>query len=228
MRWLAIIASMMVAGVSFQSTANTQVQFGLGLKAGLALSSASVDPDPYEGLQVQGITSKKSGGTGFGVSAVGELTFGRMFALSIEPGYTQKSVKWELTQGRAQASDERTVSYLQIPVLFRVKFIEGTVRPYAFVGPNIGLVLSSKAKFQGFAQIPDGEYDVKNTTSSIDFGLEFGGGTEFKVTRQVALVGDIRYNLGLSNLEKSPQQQGQSATVKSRNFVILFGVLFLL
>lgn len=203
-----------------------QVQFGLGVKAGLALSSASVDPDPYQGLQVQGISSTKSGGTGFGVSANAELALGRMFAVALEPGYTQKSVKWELTQGTARATDERTISYLQIPVLFRVKFIEGTVRPYAFAGPNIGIVLSSKAKFQGFANIPDGEYDAKSTTSSIDFGLEFGGGTEFKVSRQVALTGDIRYNLGLSNLDKSPQQQGQAVSVKTRNFVILFGFLF--
>jgi opacity protein-like surface antigen len=177
---------------------------------------------------VQGISSTKSGGTGFGVSANAELAFGRMFAVAVEPGYTQKSVKWELTQGTARATDERTISYLQIPVLFRVKFMEGTVRPYAFAGPNIGLVLSSKQKVQGFGNIQDGEYDVKSTTSSIDFGLEFGGGTEFKVARQVALTGDIRYNLGLSNLDNSPAQQGQSASVKSRNFVILFGVLFLL
>lgn len=207
-------------------SSQAQVQFGIGLKAGLALSSASVDPDPYQGLQAQGISSTKSGGTGFGVGANAELAFGRMFAVALEPGYTQKSVKWELTQGTARATDERTISYLQIPVLFRVKFIEGTVRPYAFVGPNIGIVLSSKAKFQGFANIQDGEYDVKSTTSSIDFGLEFGGGTEFKVARQVALTGDIRYNLGLSNLDNSPQQQGQSVSVKSRNFVILLGVLF--
>lgn len=214
--------------VALASQTFSQVQFGIGVKAGLSLSSASVDPDPYAGLQAQGINSTKSGGTGFGVSANAELSFGRMFAVALEPGYTQKSVKWELTQGTARATDERTISYLQIPVLFRVKFIEGTVRPYAFVGPNIGLVLSSKAKFQGFANIQDGEYDVKSTTSSIDFGLEFGGGTEFKVARQVALTGDIRYNLGLSNLDNSPAQQGQSASVKSRNFVILFGVLFLL
>ncbi len=220
----------MVAALSFLVSlpALAQVQFGLGLKAGLALSSASVDPDPYQGLQAQGVSSTKSGGTGFGVSAHAELAFGRMFAVALEPGYTQKAVKWELTQGTARATDERTISYLQIPVLFRVKFIEGTVRPYAFVGPNIGIVLSSKAKFQGFANIQDGEYDVKSTTSSIDFGLEFGGGTEFKVARQVALTGDVRYNLGLSNLDNSPAQQGQSASVKSRNFVILFGVLFFL
>lgn len=228
MRRMTTLAGFMLIVLAFQSTSLGQVQFGVGLKAGLALSSASVDPDPYTGLQAQGITSTKSGGTGFGVGAVAELAFGRMFAVALEPGYTQKSVKWELTQGTAKATDERTISYLQIPVLFRVKFIEGTVRPYAFAGPNIGLVLSSKAKFQGFANIQDGEYDVKSTTSSVDFGLEFGGGAEFKVARQVALTGDVRYNLGLSNLDNSPQQQGQSASVKSRNFVILFGVLFLL
>jgi opacity protein-like surface antigen len=120
------------------------------------------------------------------------------------------------------------VSYLQIPVLFRVKFLEGQVRPYGFAGPNIGFVLSSKAKFQGFANIQDGEYDVKSTTSSTDFGLEFGGGAEFKVAKQVALTGDVRFNLGLSNLDNSPAQAGQTSSAKSRSFLIQLGALFFL
>ncbi|MER3523060.1 MAG: hypothetical protein C4326_03095 [Ignavibacteria bacterium] len=103
------------------------------------------------------------------------------------------------------------------------------VRPYAFVGPNLGPVLSSKQKVQGFAGIQDGEYDIKSSTSSLDFGLEFGGGAELKVAKHIALTGDVRYNLGLSNLNDSPTQQGgQSLNLKSRSFVILFGVLFLI
>ncbi len=225
-----ICCMVVLTGVMLVSSlpALSQVQFALGLKAGLNLSSVSVDPDPYSGLQQQGITSTKSGGTGVAVGAVAELNFGKMFAVALEPGYTQKSTKWELTQAQAKATDERTVSYLQIPVLFRVKFLEGQVRPYGFVGPNIGFVLSSKAKVQGFADIQDGEYDVKSTTSSTDFGLEFGGGAEFKVARQVALTGDVRFNLGLSNLDKSPAQAGQTTSAKSRSLLIQLGVLFLL
>jgi opacity protein-like surface antigen len=221
---MVVAATVMLAPVP----ARSQVQFALGLKAGLNLSSVSVDPDPYSGLQQQGITSTKSGGTGLAVAAVAELNFGKMFAVALEPGYTQKSTKWELTQGQAKATDERTVSYLQIPVLFRVKFLEGQVRPYGFAGPNICFVLSSKAKFQGFANIQDGEYDVKSTTSSTDFGLEFGGGAEFKVAKQVALTGDVRFNLGLSNLDNSPAQAGQTSSAKSRSFLIQLGALFFL
>lgn len=208
---------------------HAQVQFALGLKTGLGFSTYSVDPDPYANAAQQGITSSKSGGTGFSVGAVAELKFGKMFAVALEPGYSQASTKWDLTQGQGKASDQRTLSYLQIPILFRVRFIEGNVRPYGFIGPNLGFVLSSKAKFQGFANIPDGEYDVKSTTSSLDFGIAIGGGTEFNIAKQVSLTGDIRYNLGLSNLDNSPAQAGaQAGSAKSRAFVVLFGVLFYL
>jgi opacity protein-like surface antigen len=211
------------------SAGNAQVQFALGLKTGLGFSTYSVDPDPYANLGQQGITSSKSGGTGFSVGAVAELKFGKMFAVALEPGYSQGSTKWDVTQGQAKASDQRTLSYLQIPILFRVRFVEGNVRPYGFIGPNLGFVLSSKAKFQGFANPADGEYDVKSTTSSLDFGIAIGGGTEFNIAKQVSLTGDIRYNLGLSNLDNSPAQAGaQAGSAKSRAFVILFGVLFYL
>lgn len=222
-RFAVVVAVLLVAVASTRA----QIQFGIGLKTGLNLSTVSADPDPYAGLSAVGISSKKSGGTSFSVGAAAEVGFAKMFAIAIEPGYTQKSAKWELTQGQATASDERTVGYLQVPILFRVKFIEGPVRPYAFVGPNLGLVLSSKQKVQGFANIQDGEYDAKSTTSSLDFGLEFGSGAEFKVAKQISLTGDVRYNLGLSNLDNSPAQQGgQALSVKSRSFVILLGVLF--
>jgi opacity protein-like surface antigen len=208
--------------------ASAQVRFALGLKTGLGLSSFSVDPDPY-GNAGQGITSSKSGGAGINIGAVAELMFGKMFAVALEPGYAQGSTKWELTQGQAKATDQRTISYLQIPILFRARFIEGNVRPYGFIGPNLGLVLSSKAKFTGFGNIQDGEYDVKSTTSSLDFGIAIGGGAEFNIAKQVSLTGDIRYNLGLSNLDNSTIQPGQTAgSAKSRAFVILFGVLFYL
>ncbi len=208
---------------SLTSQSLTQVKFNLGLKTGLSFSTFSVDPDPYTGLAAQGISSTKSGGTGFQIGAVAELNFSRMFALAVEPGYTMKSAKWELTQGTAKASDERTLSYLQIPILFKAKFMDGPLRPYGFLGPNLGIVLSSKQKVAGFANVQDGEYDVKSTTSGLDFALDFGGGAEYWVNKQVAITGDVRYSLGLSNLVTNTQGGG---TANSRAFQILFGALF--
>ncbi len=213
-----LVVGLLLAGALSQGSA--QVHFGVGAKAGLNIGTLSVDPDPY-----QGATSITKGGVlGFMVGAVGELEFARMFAVQLEPGYNYKATKWEDTQGgkRTWSTGE-----LQIPILFKVKFLEGTVRPYGFLGPNLGIVLSARDKIEG-TQNSNQDVDVKNSTSSIDFALDFGGGAELKVAPNIFVTGDVRYSLGLNNLNSPPNLQPgeQSISIKSRGFQVLFGVLF--
>lgn len=210
---LLLVASM--TSISF-----AQIRFALGFRTGLNFSTISYAQDPFQG---PGIT--KSGTTNFAAGAVVELGFGKMFAAEVEPRFIQKGVRFEQTvQGQtATPRATSTGSELEIPIHFKVKFIEGPVRPYAIIGPNIGIVLSAKTKFENTQN--DGEVDTKANTSSTDFGLDFGGGAEFKVASNIALTGDIRYSLGLSNLDATP---GSTNSAKARGFQVLAGVLFIL
>ncbi len=196
-----------------------QVQFSLGMKTGLNIGTLSVDPDFYQGAQ--GIT--KGGVLGFMAGAVVEVGFADMFAVQLEPGYNLKATKWEDTQG-----GKETVSCgeLQIPILFKVKFLRGPVRPYGFLGPNLGIVLSAKDKIE--TRAGNQETDLKDNTAGLDFALDFGGGAEVEVGQGVAVTGDIRYSLGLNNLNSPPNVPAgvQITSIKSRGFQILFGVLF--
>ncbi|MDL1892232.1 PorT family protein [Sphingobacteriales bacterium CHB3] len=205
-RLIAIVLGLLVASQSFG-----QVKFNIGMNTGLNMGTISYDPDPFG----QGVT--KSGRMGFGFGAQAELGFADMFFVSLQPRYIMKGNSFE--QGTAKLT--RSLNELEIPILFKVKFIKGTVRPYAFVGPNIGLVLSAKDKYEGTQN--DGEVDTKDQISGSDFALDFGGGTEFWIAKTVALTGDVRYSMGLSNLIKNPVG---NATAKARGFQILFGVLF--
>ena len=214
---LCFIFSLLLLGAVVQSHA--QVEFSLGMKAGLNIGTLSFDPDLYEGST----SISKSGVLGFMAGGVAEVGFANMFAVQLEPGYNLKATKWEDTQG-----GKRTISVgvLQIPILFKAKFLRGPVRPYGFLGPNLGIVLSAKDKIEAQGQTQD--TDVKDQVAGLDFALDFGGGAEFEVGRAVSLTGDIRYSLGLTNLNSPPNTPAgaQITSVKSRGFQILFGVLF--
>lgn len=213
MKKLNIMLVLIVAGL-ITTTAAAQVTFGIGPKIGINFSSISYDPDL---TLANGVT--KSGLTGIMFGAAAEIGFGPMFAVQVEPTYDQKGDKFE--QGSAKQTS--TATFLEFPILFKVKFLQGSFKPYAFVGPSIGFTLSSKVKVEGAGPGFDGETDNKNNTSSTDFALAFGGGGEYKVAQKVGITGDVRYALGLSNLNKAA---GSTTTVKSRGFQILFGVLF--
>lgn len=196
-----------------------QVQFALGTKSGLNIGTLSFDPDLYAGSQ----TITKSGVLGFMAGAIAEMGFAQMFAVQLEPGYNLKATKWEDTQG---GKETVSIGELQIPILFKVKFLPGHVRPYGFLGPNPGIVLSAKDKIE--TQGGNQETDVKDNTAGLDFALDFGGGAEVEVGHGVAVTGDIRYSLWLTNLNSPPNVPSgtQILSVKSSGFQIQFGVLF--
>lgn len=198
--------------VLLMNVANAQVRFGLGVRTGLNFGTVSFDPEP---TLPQGVT--KSGLMTFTFGAAAELEFAKMFAAVAEPRYIQKGVKFE------SGSAKQTISTteIELPIHFKVKFLPGSVRPFAFAGPNVGFVLTSKSKLEGTGN--DGETDLKSTTSSTNFGLDFGGGVELKAGPNVTLTGDVRYSLGLSNLNSA---QGATGSTKTRGFQILFGALF--
>lgn len=211
MKRLPLFLSILMLCIMAVSVSQAQVEFNLGFKTGLNMGTISYDPDPFGA----GVT--KSGKIGFAVGADAEIGFANMFYVSLQPRFIMKGNKFE--QGSAKLT--RSINELELPLHFRVKFLKSPVRPYAFVGPNIGIVLSGNDKYEGTQN--DGEVDIKDQISSTDFALDFGGGVEYWVASQVAITGDLRYSLGLSNLIKNP---AGNATAKSQGFQIIFGVLF--
>jgi len=201
-----------------------QMKFGVGMRLGMNIGSLSFNPDIY---QVSGNISK-TGRTGFMIGAVTELEFARMFAVELSPTFVLKGGGYEDTQG---GSDVVHYSELDLPILFKVKFLEGKIRPYAFVGPNLGIVMSATRVSQP-AGGQETDVDVKDNTSGIDFALEFGAGAELMVMKNLGLMMDFRYSLGLSDLNSAPATPQQVnvtvPTVKASGFQIMVGSLFYL
>lgn len=207
--------------------ASSQVRFGFGLRTGLNFATMSFDPVPY--ANIPSIT--QGGRTGFMIGAAGELEFARMFAVEMDIMYVMAGASF--SGGNPAGTDDVHLSELQIPVLFKVKFLHGAIRPYAFAGPVLGIVASATDIVDVPAQRVHQEVDLKNNAngiqvSSLDFALTFGGGAEYLLTSQFGVLMDVRYALGLSNLASLPTgiQAQTTPTWHTRGFMIQVGGLF--
>ncbi len=225
--FVALIVVLLCPGHS-----SAQMSFAVGPQFGLNFGSMSFDPE----LATISSTITKGGRFGIMFGANAELEFGKMFAAEMGVIYVQKGAHYDRsTDG---ASLKIKFNELDLPIHFKVKFLQGRIRPYAFLGPNIGFVMSAGST----SDVPNqqsvdtdfkaGEAGV-NVASSIDFSLEFGGGAEFLLTKNIGLTGDVRYNLGLSNIISPPAQQQQvvqqnqtTLTWHASGFQIVFGALF--
>jgi opacity protein-like surface antigen len=186
------------------------VKVSLGSKLGLNLANVSFDPDLGSGIT-------KSSRTGF----VGGAAFEMMFSgvpLGLEADLFYAMGGCELSSGGGSGTWQ--VDAIQIPVLFKGKFTTpGIVSPYVYAGPALALVTTAKVKG------PGGEVDIKENITSTDFELLFGAGAEFNVASKVGLTFDVRYELGLTDMDKTTP--GDPA-IKSRGLMLMVGAMFYL
>jgi hypothetical protein len=206
--------------LNFQNT-YAQSHFAFGGRAGINLANLSFDPDIQSGLS-------KSTRVGFKFGAVGEIGFIPMIALRFEPMYSMGGCVVDNVQfGTVKGKITFKLSYLEIPILLKFNIpVPGSISPYVFAGPNLGLILSNNELDEAGGQ--SAESDLKDQTSSINFGLDFGAGVGFKVVPLTTIIFDIRYSLGLSNLlnDKGKQSWGANQTIKTTGIQIVAGVIF--
>jgi Outer membrane protein beta-barrel domain len=83
--------------------------------------------------------------TAAAVGIVADYALGENMALSIQPMLLGKGAK----QGKTEGFDgvDITLSYIEIPVLFRYLFGSGNIHPFVEAGPSIGFLSSADVKF---------------------------------------------------------------------------------
>ena len=96
-----------------------------------------------------------------------------------------------------------TTSYIDIPILVKYYLSSPVIKPFIFVGPSIGFLVSAKeeATSLGLETNQENEIDVKNQTTSIDFGAVVGVGAKIPLV-VVNLTLDARYNFGFTSTDK--------------------------
>jgi opacity protein-like surface antigen len=208
--WLTtVLLSAMILATSSQA----QVTFAVGPRIGFDLGTCSIDPDLNPAVT-------KGGRFGIIFGATLEVGFTKMFYAVFEPQYVQKGFKIEGTGGKQSYA----FNYLDLPLFFKVKFLQGKVRPYAFLGPDFGLALSATQSTELTGQSAT-DQDWKDVIGT-DFSLDFGGGVEVAVASKISVIGDVRYMLGIKSVYSNANEP--NTTIKTRGFVVLFGALFYL
>jgi hypothetical protein len=122
--------------------------------------------------------------------------------------------------------------YIEVPVLFAyTPRTGGTIAPNLFAGPSVGFLTSAKYKLEAAGESESAS--IKSSLKSTDFSLIFGGGLDFGLGSR-SLAVDIRYMLGLSNILKSPIDDGtdefensvSDGSIKNKGLTITLGLRF--
>ena len=184
----------------------------IGSRAGLNIANVVGDDANFFN---QDFDSK----TGFTSGIFFMYQFSNLFAIQPEAYYTMKGATLNINGFDFTFS----VDYIEVPVLLKLIIpVEGSnIRPSIFAGPSLGFNTTAKRKVEadGESQEEDIE-DVKST----DFGLVFGGGVGIMIGKN-ELGFDIRYILGLSTVDDSPDNLDIKSTVISFNIYFGFSLL---
>ncbi len=220
------------------STVDAQVKFGFGPRIGFNLGGMSFDPDQSANIP----SVSKTGRFGMMFGGVGEVEFGGMFAGELGIIYVMKGGGYSQSgQAAATVTLDEKFSELCFPILFKVKFLRGPFHPYGFVGPNLGIILSATETLTNAQGTKDTDLknlpNVGSVISGMDFSLDFGGGAEYMLSKNMGVQVDMRYSLGLSNIWNEPAQQqqqqqqqqpAQTTTWHTHGFQIMLGTMFYL
>lgn len=186
-------------------TVYSQPNLSLGIEGGLNLANVSITPSQTSNSRT-------------GLIVGGILDVGISNNIGIQGGLRFIMKGFQITNGGATFTDK--LNYIEVPALLKVKFPLTEVKPYLVGGPVLGIRVSASEEQSNGTQTAD--VDASSAYESIDFGLLFGGGLDFKVATKTDLFIQAGYSFGLSNIWK------QTTTVTVKNYGIQFtgGVKF--
>ncbi|HEY6953385.1 MAG TPA: porin family protein [Bacteroidota bacterium] len=191
----ALVLVAIFAGLSYS-------QIGLGIKGGVNFANVSgADAAPNSKTR-----------TGFAAGAYLEISLPMLFTIQPEILYSQKGFVADENFFGTPVKVTGKLDYLEIPVLVKYSFPVPVVKPSLYAGPALGILLSAKAKAEANGQ--SAETDIKDQTTSTDFGIVFGASANIAI-----ITVDVRYTLGLTSLDKNG-----SGKAYNRVFGIMVGI----
>ncbi len=166
-----------------------EITFAAGGQLGLNFSSASIT-NP---------TINPSGRTGLALGGFLEIGLTEMFFLQPEMMYIQRGAETIVTVGTTTTS-KLMFNYLEFPMLFKVKYPDYVLKPYAFIGPNIGILVAASFEQTQSSSTTIVERDIRSTSENFNFSLDLGIGAEYPILDQVDGQFSIKYSHGLTDV----------------------------
>lgn len=178
-----------------------------GLQTGLNFSDLDATSDP--------VTSKR---TTFVGGVFIETKWWGKFSLQPEVQIVQKGARFDLPTEKTTIE----LGYLQFPLLAKFGLKPSGFIPYVVLGPNLGILLNAKSRTKASGTAPVSS-DIQDRMRKIDFSIELGAGSEYRLADRVSFLIDIRVSLGLLDIDKTPDNRWETRDVK-----IITGTKFLL
>ena len=166
---------------------------GLGVRIGMNYGNASTNPPLVVGSQA-----------GLMIGGIAEIDLTSTLILQGEAFYAEKKAEIDtIIPGVGKGEEDRKYKYIEFPVTLKVKFGRGESVPYLFAGPNLGINISAKSVTKINGQKT--KTDLEEFTEEIDIALDIGGGAEYPLVNKISLLFDIRYSIGLFDIDKTSQ-----------------------
>jgi hypothetical protein len=215
----------------------------IGVRAGASIASEAID--------VPENTSSS-----FRIGPIGGITFDHFFnenfGLSASLLYDAKGVNlnYGSAAGRTDSAtgkilfagdDNYSFSYLEIPIVAKLSFGYGDIKPYVFAGPSIGILLAAKEETApgtaGTEAVPP-VTDLKSNLNTVDVSAYFGAGIMDRIYQGPTLFLDLGYAVGLTSIYKTTPENRRAgqhnpfsqpidpATAKSGDIRVTIGAMW--
>jgi opacity protein-like surface antigen len=194
------------------SCAFSQTPVSIGANIGLDVANLNFSPSaPYS-------LSARTTFTGGGLVEIG---LSDVLFLQPELLYVMSGTSFTMTVLDVPVDVTMEYNYIEVPILLKAKLGNSIAKPYLFAGPAFGICTS--AQVEGEAEGTSASTDIKDQTESMNVSIDFGGGVEYPLNSITSIFGDVRYSLGLTNIDKT---SGDTGTEKTTGIEILAGVKF--
>jgi len=207
---LVVLSAFLLVAAFVPRPAAAAVDFGL--KGGLALSNLTWTgggpAESYDNVQKPV----------FGAFVAFNLS--PMFAVQPEVYYWTGGASAEETDGTDTYKMELLFNYIHVPVLAKFRFGTGQLKPILFAGPAVSFLTTATEKMY-FNGVLEDEMDVKPFLKGTDFSAVFGTGLEYAMNK-ITLILDVRYNLGLTNINL----KGEETSIKNKAWMFMLGIGF--
>ena len=206
-----------IAILLLSATANAQIRGGL--KVGGNLNFPNWEPK---------LGGEYSSALSFNFGASLDFDLLENFGIELDLLYNNVKTQWDYSgfdpfYGALVDIDiVFTGQSISLPILAKVKIPSKQVTPFFGVGPELGIILSSKArtKISANGLVDETTVDLGDETEDINFAITLCGGADINLGR-VILSPELRFSLWLIDVDES-----EVGTAKNSQIVFFFGVKF--